>query len=346
MAKEFFADKITAYLVTDRYYRRYFSGIDIAEGYLIAGEKPVYFTDARYFSILKERLSGSMIEARLFHGLEDIKECLKEQRIKNLGVNFECVTVADYNKYRTLAPKIFDSSKRLESIRSIKSEVELENIRKASEITERAYYSTIKTIEAGMTELEVKERLEGFMHIYGAEGTSFDTIVAFGKNSAVPHHETGDAVLQNGMVLLIDCGAKYNGYSSDLTRTAFFGKPTKEFIDRYKAVLSSQEHAIDRITSSITCAKADSIARQVLANYGIDKYFTHSLGHGLGLEIHEYPAISPKNQDLLQDGVVFTTEPGVYFEGEYGIRIEDTVYLKEGKVKRLFNDSKELIVIK
>ncbi len=346
MAKEFFADKITAYLVVDRCYRRYFSGIDIAEGYLIAGENPVYFADARYFAILKGRLKNSGIEARLYTGLDDIKEYLKQNKIKNLGINFDAVTVTEYNKYKSLCSKTFDSSKRLAQIRSVKSDGELENIKKACEITERAYYATIKTLEVGMTELEVKERLEGFMHIFGGEGTAFDSIVAFGKNSAIPHHETGETQLTINSVILIDCGARYNGYCADLTRTVYFGQPKKEFVDRYNAVLSSAQHAEERISSAISGAKADSIARQTLANASLDKYFTHSLGHGVGLEIHEYPLISQKNTDMLLDGMVFTIEPGVYFDGEYGIRIEDTVYLEGGKVKRLFNDSKELIKLR
>lgn len=345
MAKEFFADNVTAYLITERNYRRYFSGVDIAEGYLIAGGVPAYFIDARYYLLAKEKLSDSGIKPILYKDLEDIKTYLKQNKIKNLGVDFDNVTVTEYNKYKTLCGRVFDSSKQLAKIRSVKTDEELELIKKACEITERAYYSTIKTLEVGMTELEVKERLEGFMRIFGGDGVAFDSIVAFSKNSAVPHHESNQTVLEKNSVVLIDCGAKYQGYSADLTRTAFFGTPDKKFIERYQAVKKAQETAIDRISGNITCRQADNFARQTLQNLGLDKYFTHSLGHGLGLEIHEYPAISPKNNDLLQEGTAFTIEPGVYFDGEYGIRIEDTVVLKDGKVERLFSDSKELIKI-
>ena len=346
MAKEFFADKTTSYYITERNFRRYFSGVDIAEGVLIAGVNPVYFIDARYFYSAKELLKDSVIKPVLYNGQEDIKNYIKQNKIKNLGVDFDNQTVSEYLRLKNLGVKIFDSSSQLALIRAVKTEQELENIKKACEITERAFNATLKTVEEGITEIELKDRLEGFMRIYGAEGVAFETIVAFSKNSAVPHHQTGNTVLEKDTVILIDCGAKYNGYSADFTRTFVFGNPPSGFIENYNAVKTANELAINSASSAITANELDQVARNSLKKVGLEKYFTHSLGHGLGLEIHEYPAISFRNTKPLINGMAFTIEPGVYFDGEYGIRIEDTVVLDNGKAKRLFSDNKELIIIK
>ena len=176
----------------------------------------------------------------------------------------------------------------------------------------------------------------------GAQGLAFDTIVAFGKNSAIPHHVTGDTPLTENTVVLIDTGAKYKGYCADITRTYFFGKPNGKFIDRYNAVLDANLLAEEKIYVGLSVKDADNIARQSLKQVGLDNFFTHSLGHGLGLDIHESPSLSPKGEGTILENSPFTIEPGVYFDGEYGIRIEDTVYISGEKLIRLFTDDKTL----
>ena len=197
-----------------------------------------------------------------------------------------------------------------------------------------------------MTELELKDIIENYILEFGGEGTSFDTIVAFSKNSAVPHHKTGSTVLENDMPMLIDMGARYNGYCSDITRTFFFGNPSKEFISCYDAVLKANITAEQNIKCGTATDVADEFARNFLKEKGLAEYFTHSLGHGLGLEIHEYPTLSFRKKDILTENMLFTIEPGVYLENKFGIRIEDTVLLTKDGVKRLFTDSKELKIIK
>ena len=147
------------------------------------------------------------------------------------------------------------------------------------------------------------------------------------------------------MEILVDMGANYKGYLSDLTRTAFFGKPSSKFIVVYEKVKEANQVAIDSITAGMTTRDADMISRDVLKKYDLSKYFTHSLGHGVGLEVHEFPTLSPGSDNELKEGMVFTIEPGVYIDGELGIRIEDTVVIKNGKVERLFNDEKNLLKI-
>jgi Xaa-Pro aminopeptidase len=183
------------------------------------------------------------------------------------------------------------------------------------------------------------------MRDFGSSGVSFDTIVAFGQNSAIPHHETGDTILDVNQPILMDFGATFDGYASDITRTVFYGKPSEDFLSVYDAVLTANLMAEDRIVADITCKDADKIAREYLTDCGYGDKFTHSLGHGVGLRIHEEPTLSPNSNDIIKEGTVFTVEPGVYLNGKFGVRIEDTCYLTGGKTKRLFTDDKKLIVI-
>ena len=330
-------------LITDRLTRKYLMGVDIAEGYLITGKDTAYFTDARYFYAAKEKLDGTGILALLYTGQQDISSYIKKSGATALYIDYTRTTVKEYENYKKIGLDIKDCSNTLELLRSVKSQSEITHIKKACEIIESALYFVLKTIKVGDTELEIKERIETEMIKLGAESASFDTIVAFGKNSAVPHHETGKTPLKPNTVILIDTGAVYKGYCSDITRTLFFGTPTDKFISCYNAVLLANESAEREITAGMKTDQADKIARDVLGKSGLDKYFTHSLGHGVGLEIHEYPTLSPKKSPILENGTVFTVEPGVYFDGEFGIRIEDTVLLTDGKVQRLFSDDKQLI---
>ena len=203
-------------------------------------------------------------------------------------------------------------------------------------------------IKEGMKEREVAALLEYRMRRLGASGTSFETIVAFGENGSVPHHETGDRALKFGDPVLIDFGCKYEGYCSDCTRTFLFGDDGRhgEFKKAYAEVLKAHELVKEQVVAGMTGKEADEIARGSLRKAGLDRYFTHSLGHGIGLQIHEYPVLSPRGGEVLQDGMVFSDEPGVYLRGEFGIRIEDSVYLKDGKVRSFMKKTgRELAIL-
>ncbi|MBD5585258.1 MAG: aminopeptidase P family protein [Clostridia bacterium] len=230
---------------------------------------------------------------------------------------------------------------------AVKQSYEIDNIKKACEITDRAFKELLPRIKEGMTENTVASELEYLMRKYGASGTSFSTIVAFGKNSSIPHHETGEDRLKFGDIVLIDYGCKVGGYCSDCTRTFLFGDDKKhdEFKKAYAHVLKAHMLVKENVTDGITGREADGFARDYLRTYGLDKFFTHSLGHGIGINVHEHPMLSPKSLDVLKDGMVFSDEPGVYFEGDFGIRIEDTITLSEGKVISLTNSDKNLIIL-
>ena len=338
--------KKRCFLLTDRTDRLYFSRVDIAEGALIVSDaEKIYFTDARYFSALKEKLSGSDTNARL---LDDgaLANFFKESDFSYIGLNYAKTTLKEYGEFKALRKKIFDCSAYIDELRSVKTETEREYIKKACEITQKAFYESLQFIKEGITEKEYREKLVSLYIKYGAEKESFDTIVAFGTGSAVPHHETGSTKLVKNAVVLIDTGCVYKGYCSYFTRTLFFGTPSEKFVRSYDAVYNANIIAEEKITAGTDVKAADGFSRDYLKACGLDKFFTHSLGHGVGLNIHEYPYLSPKRKGELKENNVFTVEPAVYFDGEFGIRIEDTVAIENGKTVRYFTDDKKLIIIK
>lgn len=345
MRKTVRVGKNSVYLMTDRNERRYFSGVDVAEGYLIVGTESVYFTDARYYSAVCEKLNKSDIRSLLFGGFVDIKKYLTEKGIKKVYIDFDKETVSFYKTLKALGVKVADGKKAIAKAVAKKDNKELDCIKKACVIAENAVKKAFLSVKDGVTESELREIIVKYYLDNGAEGESFDTIVAFGANSAIPHHETGETELKEGDVILIDTGCKVNGYCSDITRTAVYKKASKEFTDRYDLVLKANLLAEENITDKTDTFNADKIARDVFAEKGLGEYFTHSLGHGVGLEIHEYPSLSKRTADKLKNGYVFTVEPGLYFDGQYGIRIEDTVTLKNGKLERLYRDGKELMIL-
>ena len=325
--------------------RQYFAGIDIEDSYVLLCENPAYFVDARCFYAVKNSIEERGFSPVLFKGLESIKTYLKTQKITTLFIDYRHTTLTDYKLFKSLKVRLKDGSEQIENCRQVKTQTELDKIQKACEITQNAFYTLVKEIKEGVTERQLADRLNALYKSMGSSGESFDTIVAFGANSAIPPHKTGDTKLQKGMPILIDTGCVFDGYLSDFTRTMFYGEPTKKFVDAYDSTLKANLKAIDGIQEGMKTNECDEIARQVLTSYGYGEKFTHSLGHGIGLEIHEPPTLSPKKSTVMQNGMVFTIEPGVYFDGEFGIRIEDTVVLKDGKVERLFTDDKNLIIL-
>ena len=345
MSKHIKINKTCAFLLTDYFDRKYFSSIEVDEGYLVITDEKAYFTDARYTLEVDEKLVKSDIKSIGYKDLSQIKEYLVDKGVKTVYVNFEKTTVSFYNQLKKLGFKVRDGKDRIESQIAVKEKHEIDAIKKACQITQNSFYKAIDSLKNGITEREVKEIIEENYIKQGAL-VSFETIVAFGENSAVPHHKIGDRKLTDGDVVLIDMGCKYNGYASDLTRTVCYKTASREFIDCYEKVLSANEKAISQIVCGMEYKDIDAISRNHLKEFGLDGYFTHSLGHGLGLEIHEYPRLSPKGKGKIKNNVVFTIEPGVYINGKFGIRIEDTVILKKGKVQRLFTDDKGLLIIK
>ncbi|MCG2725462.1 MAG: aminopeptidase P family protein [Elusimicrobia bacterium] len=214
-------------------------------------------------------------------------------------------------------------------LRLTKKGAELKAIRKACHVAAKAFLVIKSRIKAGRTEISVARELEDIMQAMGATGPSFDLIVAFGANSALPHHETSMRVLKKNEAVLIDYGCIYDFYRSDMTRTFFYGKADTEFKKVYSIVETSQKKAVKALKSGIKAAFIDKTARDLIMDEGYGQYFVHGTGHGVGLEIHEAPTVNSKSKDILKEGMILTVEPGIYLNGKFGVRIEDTLLVKK-----------------
>ena len=266
---------------------------------------------------------------------------------KIVAISFNETKHSDFLELEKIGVKLVEADSTIYPLMETKNEWELSCIEKACEIAENAFNELLPEIKEGMTETEVAALLEYKMRKLGAQGLSFETIVAFGAHAAVPHHETGATKLCFGDEILIDFGCRVNGYCSDITRTFLFGDDGKheEFKKAYKCVLDAHNLAQQKIVAGMTGKEADAVAREYLKSCGYGELFTHSLGHGIGLNVHERPSVSPKGEQILCDGMVFSDEPGVYFVGEFGIRIEDTVVLENGKVKSFMSKTDRNLII-
>ncbi|MCD8200915.1 MAG: aminopeptidase P family protein [Clostridia bacterium] len=338
--------KADAVLTEQADLRRYLTGFEAEFGYVLTDKNGTrFFTDTRYTEAAGKYFADTDIEVVLFERGATAYSLL--EGYKSVAIPVEMTLAPVYNELVKRGYEIVDSSKAIIDAMCVKSDAELENISVACDIADKAIEKLYGTIKEGMTETETAAELEYYMRAMGASGTSFDTIVGFGPNGSMPHYETGNRKLKFGDVVLIDYGCKYHGYCSDSTRTFLFGDDGKheDFKEKYGIVLDSQLIALDGIRSGMTGKQADALARDHLAKYGLDKYFTHSLGHGLGLNIHEAPRLSPSSDDVLKDGMVFSDEPGVYFESGYGIRIEDTLVLVGGRAQRVTKSDKKLIIV-
>lgn len=225
--------------------------------------------------------------------------------------------------------KIKNTSGFLKEFRMVKKGEELENLKKSCQIAAKAFRIIKPKIKAGIKEIEIARELEYTMMKMGASSKSFETIVAFGPNSALPHHETSERKLKKNEVVLIDFGCIYKRYCSDMTRTFFYGKPNDEFIKVYRIAESAQKNAIKALREGINSNEIDKICREIISEHGYGQYFTHGTGHGVGLDIHEEPWINPRTSTKLTEGMTVTVEPGIYLYGKFGIRIEDTLYVKK-----------------
>ncbi len=325
--------------------RRYVTGFYSTDGYVVYdGEVCTFVADARYFEAAQNALAGSFVTVK--EGTYAAAMELVRGK-KTLGAPFPYISRAASDRLEAEGFALVDCMPALRTAMKVKSEAEISLIGQACDIAEEGLLATLPRLKEGMTERELAAALEYEMRMRGAEGVSFETIVAFGAGSSVPHHETGDTKLRFGDVVLIDYGCKKGGYCSDCTRTFLFGDDGKheEFKAHYALVLEAHELVKARIVAGMTGKEADEIARGYFREHGLDGAFTHSLGHGIGLEIHEHPMLSPRSEEVLLDGMVFSDEPGLYFAGKYGIRIEDSVTLQGGKVVSFMHKTEHGLLI-
>ena len=337
--------KADALFLTCEYLMQYVTGFGPENGAVLVDKNGVtLFTDSRYIEAAEKMFAGTEVTPVLW-GKRRVLDILSDYKI--VAISFNETKHSDFLALEKIGVKLVEADSTLFPLMITKNDWELSCIAKASEIAELAFNDLLPEIKEGMTETEVAALLEYKMRKFGAQGPSFPTIVAFGPHAAVPHHETGDTKLQFGDEILIDFGCKVNGYCSDITRTFLFGDDGKheEFKKAYACVLAAHNLVQEKLVSGMTGIEADAIARDYLTACGYGELFTHSLGHGVGLNIHERPSLSIKGEQVLCDGMVFTDEPGVYQVGEYGIRIEDTVTLKDGKVKSFMGRTQKTLLI-
>lgn len=341
-------EDIDSVLITSDVNRRYFTGMKSSAGTILAFKDAAYLIiDFRYIEKAKSTVKTAyVIEQKNL--IVQLTELLHEHGAKNIAIEAKEMTVSTLNAYKKELHEfdINDTdmlSNEISALRAIKDDEELECIRKAQEIAEKAFDSILSFIKEGVTEREIALELDRQMLLNGAEAVSFDTIALAGANTSMPHGVPSDKKVCRGEFVLMDFGAVYNGYHSDMTRTVCVGEPDDEMKKVYNIVLEAQLACLEKAHGGMTGSELDRIARSIIEDVGYGENFGHSLGHGVGLEIHEAPNASPNNRNILRNGAVVTIEPGIYLEGKFGVRIEDFVILTENGNVNLTKCAKNIL---
>ncbi|MDY3985094.1 aminopeptidase P family protein [Dysosmobacter sp.] len=342
---------LDAMLLTGEANRLYGSGFHSAgtDGVaLVTRKQNYYFTDARYTEAAERHVQDAVIR-EVGHGRGYgalISEALVEQSAKAVGFEDAYMTVQDYERYRkALSCQLVPASQLLWDLRMVKDQEELEAMIAAQRIAERALADILKGLRPGVTEKEIAARLQYLMLHYGASDMSFDPIVVSGANGSLPHGVPSEKAIQRGEFVTMDFGCIYNGYCSDMTRTVAVGFATEEMRTVYGTVLAAQQAGIAAAKAGATGREVDGAARAVIDDAGYGKYFTHSFGHGVGVEIHETPNASPMNEQPLPAGAVISAEPGIYLPGRLGVRIEDVILITEDGCRDITQAPKELLIL-
>jgi Xaa-Pro aminopeptidase len=338
--------KADALLVSSLANIRYLTGYAGSNGLaLVTPSETHFFTDPRYALEASQTITCKLHIAK---GplLEAVAGVVKRKKLKKIGFEPAWLNLEQHQKLKDLLPlgaSLQPVPGVIETLRMTKSPAEIDQIRKSVRVNSEAYARTLRRVRLGMRERDIAAELDYQMRLHGAEKPAFDTIVAAGVRTALPHAQPTGRRLEENDLLLIDMGACLDGYMSDMTRMAFLGPPTKRVQTLYDAVLEAQLAGIDAVRPGVTSAQVDGAARGVLKKHGFDRQFVHSTGHGLGLEIHEGPRIGKKDKTVLRAGMVITIEPGAYIDRFGGVRIEDTVLVTANGCEILTPTTKEFV---
>jgi Xaa-Pro aminopeptidase len=278
----------------------------------------------------------------------EVAKAARRRKVTTLALEAEHLAQAEFARIAAVLGDgigLGDVSGLAERLRSVKDAAEIEAIRRSMDVCGKAYLQTLKKVKVGMTENAIAAELEYRMRRLGAEKPSFETIVASGERTALPHAQPTGAKLEANRLLLVDMGACLNGYASDMTRVAHTDRPSKATMRLYDAVLEAHLAALAVVRPGVTCSAIDGAARKTLTRLGYGQYFQHSTGHGLGLEIHEAPRVGRKVTDVIEQNMVITIEPGAYIPGAGGVRIEDTILVTERGAESLTKVPKEFLVL-
>ena len=341
-------DSIDCVLITSDINRRYFTGMKSSDGTVIAFRDKAYLIiDVRYIEKARAVVTAAEVVEQKKLNVQ-LAELIREHGAANMAIESQTMTVSRLHTLRSQLKDVdvIDTdvlSNAVNALRCVKDEHELDCIKKAQEIAERAFEDILGFIREGVTERQIALELNRLMFEYGAEDLSFETIALSGANTSMPHGVPSDKKVRKGEFVLMDYGAVYNGYHSDMTRTVCVGEPDEEMKKVYNIVLEAQTAAINAAHAGMTGHELDETARCIINDAGYGDCFGHSLGHGVGLEIHERPNASPNYMLLLNEGAVVTVEPGIYIAGKFGVRIEDFVILTENGCINLTKSAKNII---
>lgn len=331
---------VQGYIVSNPADIFYLTGFFCEDSVLLYGDDSVLFTDRRYevaskVSCCPVCLDGGTVENVLKEAKKRNISCLAVQ--EDIISAKDCKLITDSGITPVFAGNVFSS------FRSQKTDAEVEKIQAAQNITDKAFEKLLDYIKPGVTEKQLRARLEYLLYDFGADGLAFDTVVVSGKNGAKPHGVPTDKKIQKGEFITFDFGARKDNYDSDMTRTVALGQISSEMRKIYNGVLEAHEVSAELLQPGAVCRDVDKKARQVLEKYKLEKYFAHSLGHGVGIEIHELPNLSPRCDTVLDVGHIVTVEPGVYLEDFCGVRIENMYTINRFGKKNLTGTDKKLI---
>lgn len=334
-------------LITNPYNRHYLSEFTGSSGnLLVTKEKALLITDFRYIEQANDQTEDFEVVEHTGPILLEIKNQLHKYSIKRLAFEENEVTYKEYTDYKkTLEVDLVPTSEIVEEIRIIKTSAEIEIMQKAANIADNAFTKILDFIKPGVKEIDVSNELERLMRAEGATSSSFDIIVASGYRGALPHGVASEKEIQSGELVTMDFGALYKGYCSDITRTVAVGEINEELKNIYDTVLQAQLLGVKGVKQGMTGKEADALTRDYITEKGYGKYFGHSTGHGLGLEVHENPRLASSSETVLQENMVVTVEPGIYVPNVGGCRIEDDLIVTANGNKRLTHSNKELIIL-
>ena len=342
------SEEVDGLLLTSRYSRHYGAEFDIAEGVAIVAKAGCrYFTDSRYIESAENGIQGfevKCVDKIGYHKL--INDAIADFGITTLGYEENYLTVAELMGYeKNLNAKLVPYTKQITGFRGVKEDWELDLMRKAQAIADKAFAEVLPRIQVGMSELELQAELIYCMYKNGAHGLSFDPIVVSGPNSSLPHGVAGERKIQPGDFVTMDFGVLYHGYCSDMTRTVAVGFATEEMEKVYNTVLQAQLAGLAITKAGVPGKDIDAAARKVITDAGYGEYFGHGYGHSLGLEVHENPSPNGRNDQPMPLHAVASAEPGIYLPGKFGVRIEDCVIFTEDGYENLATSPKNLIIV-
>ncbi|MGD0038382.1 MAG: Xaa-Pro peptidase family protein [Bacteroidota bacterium] len=340
--------RLQSMLITELAHVHYLTGFTGSSGLcLVTQTKQFFITDRRYKSQAPQEVHGFKIiiaKQNLFPLLAERKLVLVGSRI---GFESQNISVADINSLKKLLPgrHFIPATSILENVTAIKDDKEIDLIRYAASISDKVFKKLLTLVRPGVRECDIAAEICYLHRKYGAECDAFDSIVASGEHGALPHARASEKKIRHGELVVLDFGCRYRGYNSDITRTLAVGNPSAEMKKIYRIVLDAQRKAIEAVRSGITAGSIDAIARKHIQQNGYGRYFIHSLGHGLGIHVHDPLRISAVSTAVLKTGNVITIEPGIYIPGRGGVRIEDDIVVRENGCDILTTSSKELIIV-